>query len=1056
MNSDSRATAPVPVQTEASAAASGARLTGSASGADTLSYLDADTGVDIFADVGVGIGPGGRVGFSGFENFLGSRHDDVYTAGDAGGAFTGGRGDDDARGGAGADTLLGGNGSDTLFGGRGADSLDGGAGNDWASYYERVAWSDLVWNPNTFTYELPELAGAKVNLGIGFATDQGGSIDHLSGIRNVEGSLGSDTLYGDHHANRFIGLDGDDTIFGAGGSDTLEGGTGADLLRGDSMYVPIIRLQALHVGAADTLLGGSGGDTLYGEYGDDLLDGGSGADLLIGGPGADTLLGGTGDDTLRGRNGDDSMDGGAGDDFFTGGPGADTYVGGDGTDTVTYAKSPGGVAVALDPSLAPHLVNPGEAAGDTLRGIENVRGSKHADLLSGDAAANRLEGGGGSDALQGFGGADTLDGGSGTDTAWYTASDAGISVDLHSGWGAGGHAEGDVLRSIEKLYGSEHGDILAGRTIGSSLFGEGGDDVLIGRQGVDVLSGGSGADTLRGGRGADQLSGGRGFDFASYSAASAGVVASLASPAGNTGEAAGDRYHSVEGIEGSRHADVLGGDSLDNAIHGGRGADSLAGAEGDDTLDGGAGGDSLDGGGGRDAASYASSSNGVNASLASPAGNTGDAAGDTYVGIEDLAGSKHGDTLAGDAAANVLSGGAGDDSLSGAGGADTLRGGGGADTLDGGQGDDLLVGGAGADSFVGGEGTDTASYADAKTGVKVSLASSAGSTGDAAGDTFSGVENLTGSAFADSLSGDSGANTILGGAGADTLRGESGNDSLEGQGGFDKVYGGAGDDTLRGTGDDSLYGGNDDDLFVITAPGTQEWTYGRIDGGEGTDTVQLEHLGNDRSVIVDLATGVDDSGYGDVNPYRVLLENIENATGSSASETFHGSAGGNILRGEGGADTLNGGGGHDTLHGGEGNDRLDGGAGLDQLHGGAGADAFVIGKLADSELENDRFSRVDSTHDVILDFKQGEDRIDLSAFDLEWSDISGQSGHVTLSRIEGAEGSFFHLGLENVVHPAATPDNPWMVSVHSVYVSGTDSDGGQLHAADLTAADFVF
>src|SRR5690606_23500632 len=45
-----------------------------------------------------------------------------------------------------------------------------------------------------------------------------------------------------------------------------------------------------------------------------------------------------------------------------------------------------------------------------------LAGSKHADLLTGDAAANRLDGGGGDDVLDGGAGNDHLRGGGGRDT----------------------------------------------------------------------------------------------------------------------------------------------------------------------------------------------------------------------------------------------------------------------------------------------------------------------------------------------------------------------------------------------------------------------------------------------------------------------------------------------------------------------------------------------------------------------------------------------------------------------------------------------------------------
>jgi Ca2+-binding RTX toxin-like protein len=87
--------------------------------------------------------------------------------------------------------------------------------------------------------------------------------------------------------------------------------------------------------------------------------------------------------------------------------------------------------------------------------------------------------------------------------------------------------------------------------------------------------------------------------------------------------------------------------------------------------------------------------------LANSAINSGDdAAGDTYVSIENLTGSVGNDTLRGNAAAHVIEGGSGNDILDGRAGSDNLDGGDGADILNGGAGSDTLAGGAGADRFV--------------------------------------------------------------------------------------------------------------------------------------------------------------------------------------------------------------------------------------------------------------------------------------------------------------------------------------------------------------------
>lgn len=170
-------------------------------------------------------------------------------------------------------------------------------------------------------------------------------------------------------------------------------------------------------------------------------------------------------------------------------------------------------------------------------------------------------------------------------------------------------------------------------------------------------------------------------------------------------------------------------------------------------------------------------------------------------------------------------GGSGDDALLGNSASNVLRGNGGAD---------VLIGRGGADTLIGGPGFDIASYIDAGAGVRASLALGRGLAGDAAGDRYTGIEGLQGSAFndvlsggdggdrldglagADSLSGGDGADIVLGGGGADNLSGGDGTDGLDGGDGNDVASGGDGGDTIvGGAGDDRLTGGDARDLFVF-------------------------------------------------------------------------------------------------------------------------------------------------------------------------------------------------------------------------------------------------
>ncbi len=86
------------------------------------------------------------------------------------------------------------------------------------------------------------------------------------------------------------------------------------------------------------------------------------------------------------------------------------------------------------------------------------------------------------------------------------------------------------------------------------------------------------------------------------------------------------------------------------------------------------------------------------------------------------------------------------------------------------------------------------------------LTNGANNSGAAAGDFFSSIENLTGSAFDDALRGDQVRNVLEGSAGADQLFGLAGNDTIRGGDGSDFIDGGAGKDTLTGgAGADTFY-----------------------------------------------------------------------------------------------------------------------------------------------------------------------------------------------------------------------------------------------------------
>lgn len=267
------------------------------------------------------------------------------------------------------------------------------------------------------------------------------------------------------------------------------------------------------------------------------------------------------------------------------------------------------------------------------------------------------------------------------------------------------------------------------------------------------------------------------------------------------------------------------------------------------------------------------------------------------------------------------------------------------DTIRTGAGDDILIGGAGADTLEGGMGSDTASYVNATNGVAASL-SDGGLSGDAAGDSYEDIENLTGSAFDDYLVGDSGDNVLDGGAGDDLLVGGAGADTLIGGEGFDTA-------SYR-----------DSESFVEI-----NLNNGQTAGDAEGDTFEsIESI--DASRFNDILVGNTENNIFYAN------EGDDRISAGAGDDTIIAGEGDDLVKGDEGNDVLYGNEGDDTLLGGEGNDLLVGGTGHNTLMGGSGTDmAQYAGDSTDYQIvfRGSRLlvqSKDGSVKDVLMEVEQ--------------------------------------------------------------------------------------
>lgn len=894
-------------------------------GIDTVSYAFGGTGGGVTVSL---LTPTGSAGdaqgdvFINIENLTGTFSDDHLTGDNNANYISATSGNDYLSGLGGDDRLVGSLGDDILRGGEGADILEGNSGIDTVEYFDSNA-------------------AVTINLSTGMASGGHANGDTFVEVENILGSDSfGDDLTGDVNDNVLQGFGGNDNLDGGAGVDTaIFSGLLADYTVVDNMDSTYSITDNVGTDGSDTLtsiefLTFADGtvDIATAASGNNIINGTSNDDNLLGTAGNDTINGLAGNDVIRGRAGDDELYGGDGDDFIKGEAGTDFIDGGAGFDRISFfdLNATQGVEADLRTGIT---TNDGYGNEETFVNIEGLGGGTiYVDTFHGDDNDNLIIPSGLGDLAYGYGGDDsfqvdaagTFDGGDGVDTILITSGywiaditgdnfpdfqeqSVGVNINLETGLIANdGHGNTGSILNFENLtVFSAFNDAITGNDLNNELSSGDGNDILNGLGGDDTIIGGAGADTLIGGAGADVLDGGDGFDSVDYRAATSRIVLDMTS-GGTLGDAAGDSFVSIERLYATNFNDTItgtganefffgedGNDTINagggiDRVYGGDGDDIQRGQEGNDTLYGSAGADQLNGGTGFDIANYQGASSAITVNLAT-SGTGGDAAGDTYFGIEAVYGSDFNDSMVGSSGTNELRGFAGDDILDGAGG------------------NDRLFGGEGADMLIGGIGVDIAMYTVATSGVTLDLTTT-GLAGEATGDTFDSIEWVFGSNFDDDISGDEFNNRLEGRDGDDTLNGGDGNDRLLGGDGNDIINGGDGVDTIFGQdGDDVMTGGAGNDFFFGGAGADSH------DGGDDIDTVS--YLASTSGVTVNMQTGgTGGDAAGDT------YTNIERIFGTSFDDSIRGSDSDDVLLGNGGADFLDGGLGDDTLIGGAGID----------------------------------------------------------------------------------------------------------------------------------------
>ena len=288
-----------------------------------------------------------------------------------------------------------------------------------------------------------------------------------------------------------------------------------------------------------THFGTSGDDFHWGIWGNDLFYSSFGADVFFGNRGNDTVTykysnaavsvdlstgrgsGGTAQDDryysienitgsrfgdqIKGNDANNRFDGGAGDDTFRASNGNDKYDGGHGRhDRIEYFDLDNGIVVNFNGGGLGQVHQAGSTKFDTFTNVEEISGTHFDDVFIGDDTNNWFFGAAGDDGFIADAGRDKYYGGFGVDTIILDGD--GMTINLDSGRGYGGVAEGDKYTDINNVTVSGKNNTVEGDKFANVIVstgqnvqistGGGSDAVILSRYNNFDVDLGRGDDTL--------------------------------------------------------------------------------------------------------------------------------------------------------------------------------------------------------------------------------------------------------------------------------------------------------------------------------------------------------------------------------------------------------------------------------------------------------------------------------------------------------------------------------------------------------------------------------